>query len=255
LDDLRLRFTDAYPDVVALKEIIAQLEQQRRSELDSYQKNTESLGDPRATSTSLVTQNLQIALNEVELEIASTSAQVADHQRRVNELRSSINTLPEVEAELTRLNRDYGINKAQYDALVQRLESARLSQQAENPQDVVFKIVDPPVLPLRPAAPNRPLLAISVLLVALGLGGALAYGLSLMRPTFLRAADLQKAVGNIPVIGHVSNVRSKGMIAAHRLGLVAFGSLAGVLFLTCGVVLIAARRWDALKPMFLGGGL
>ena len=182
LDDMLLRFTEAHPDVIALKETITTLEEQRRQEIESLRQNAYALGSARAASTSPVTQNLQISLNEIEVELASIRAQMADQQHRVAELRASINTLPEVEAELTRLNRDYGTNKTQYDALLKRLESARLSERAERTQDVIFRVVDPPVQPLRPASPNRPLLAAGVFMAAMGSGVVLCYLLSLLRP-------------------------------------------------------------------------
>ena len=41
-------------------------------------------------------------------------------------------TVPEVEAELARLNRDYEITRTRYRELVERRETAKLSESAEN---------------------------------------------------------------------------------------------------------------------------
>ena len=254
LDDMLLRFTEAHPDVIALKETITTLEEQRRQEIESLRKNAYALGSARAASTSPVTQNLQISLNEIEVELASIRAQMADQQHRVAELRASINTLPEVEAELTRLNRDYGTNKTQYDALLKRLESARLSERAERTQDVIFRVVDPPVQPLRPASPNRPLLAAGVFLAAMGSGVVLCYLLSLLRPVFLRVEELRKTFAGLKVLGGIENIQNSRDLARHRRGLVVFGSLTCGLVVALGAVVMLMGRWEPMRAALFGSG-
>ena len=70
-----------------------------------------------------------------------------------------------------RLNRDYEINKQQYDTLLQRLESAKISEQAEQSADnVKFRVIEPPIVPVRPSGPDRVALNALVLLAALGAG-------------------------------------------------------------------------------------
>src|SRR6185503_9702974 len=103
LQNLLLQYTDEHPDVVALKETIVGLEAQRAQELDALRENRAALGSSRTSSTSLVVQNLQIALNDSELSIAAVDNQLADHRARIAELKGMMNVLPEVEAELTRL--------------------------------------------------------------------------------------------------------------------------------------------------------
>lgn len=249
LDDLLLNFTDAHPDVVALKETIVALEKQRTQELQSMRENVDALGAPRTNSSSLVTQNLQIALNEVDLEIASIRAQMADRQHRVSELRGSINTLPQVEAELARLSRDYGSNRAQYDALLRRLESARLSDEAQKNQSVDFRTLSPPVLPLTPASPNRALLAIVVLFTALGAGGGLAYLLSMMRPVYLNTDQIRQSLGGIPVIASIGLVEDARHTRRQRTNLAGYGVLATGLMLMTGGVIIGYQHWDSLKSV------
>lgn len=254
LADMLLNFTEAHPDIIAMNEVITALEKQRQGEIASMRQNVDSLGSMRSDAGSLVQQNLQISLNEVEVEIASLRAQIADRQGRVRELRSSITTLPQVEAELTRLNRDYGINRAQYDALLQRLESARLSQQAEISQDLIFKVVEPPSLPLVPAAPNRVLLSFAVLAAAFGAGIGLAYLLSIIRPIYLGAEQLRKAYPDIPVIGSIGLLRSKQVIVRERLALLFYTSFACALVVVLGVLLGAYVRWGTLEPLLFVGG-
>jgi uncharacterized protein involved in exopolysaccharide biosynthesis len=49
------------------------------------------------------------------------------------------------------------VNKQQYDTLLQRLESAKMSQQADqNTENVKFRIIEPPMVPIKPSGPQRP---------------------------------------------------------------------------------------------------
>ena len=71
-------------------------------------------------------------------------------------LRGMANTIPEVEAQLVRLNRDYTVVKTEYETLLQRLESARMNQEVQaDKKDVTFKVLDPPRTPLAPSSPDR----------------------------------------------------------------------------------------------------
>lgn len=245
LDDMLLNFTDAHPDVIALKQTIASLETQRKRELEDIRSNVDALGAPRSNSASLVTQNLQIALNEVDVEIASIRAQMADRQRRVSELRGSINTLPKVEAELARLTRDYGSDRAQYDALLRRLESARLSDQVQKNQTVDFRTLSPPVVPLMPASPQRALLAIGVLLLALAAGAGVAYMLSLMRPVYLNVDEIREKLAGVPVIASIGHITNPAAQSHGRRALLAYSSLAIALVLTTGIVMVGYQHWDS----------
>lgn len=205
LDELLLQYTDGHPDVVATKENIAALEAQRVREIEALRENRNSLGSARSSSTSLVLQNLQIALNEAELVIAATDSQLADHRARIRELRGMMNVLPEVEAELARLTRNYGSNQTQYQQLLLRLDSARLTDDADRSEDLKVKVIEPPVLPVFPESPKRGLLLIGVLFGGLGVAGGLAWLLAQLRPVFSNLRELKKLV-EAPVLGFVAQL-------------------------------------------------
>jgi uncharacterized protein involved in exopolysaccharide biosynthesis len=80
--------------------------------------------------------------------------------------------LPQIEAEYTQLNRDYDVNKRNYDALVARRESATMAVEMGATSGVAdFRLIDPPTVPNKPAAPNRLLLMPAAGLAALLMGG------------------------------------------------------------------------------------
>ena len=69
---------------------------------------------------------MQLELNKVDVEIAALRRELAQHQATVADLRQRLNTAPQVEAEFQQLNRDYDVNKAQYTALLESYQKARL---------------------------------------------------------------------------------------------------------------------------------
>jgi polysaccharide biosynthesis transport protein len=57
------------------------------------------------------------------------------------------------------LNREYAVQKEQYDKLMSERERVRLRGDISSETDAVqFRVIDPPSSPLAPSAPNRPLL-------------------------------------------------------------------------------------------------
>ena len=111
---------------------------------------------------------------------------------------------PGIAAEQQRLNRDYEVLKAAYDKILADREEVRLrgSVQSET-NSMQFKIIEQPLAPRAPVAPNRPLLLTLVLFAALGAGAGVAFGISQIRSTYATGTRLAKASG-LPVIGSIS---------------------------------------------------
>jgi len=203
LEDLLIKFTDKHPDVIAIRDTIARLEERRRQELGRVRATSPGISSNGQPSVDTVMQSLQIQLNAADVQLVAASAQFTEAQRRVAELRRMLTAGPEVEAELARLSRDYGVNKAQYEALLQRLESARISDRADKSEEVRFKVLEPPRVPVNPVSPLRGTMVVLVLLFALAGGAIVAYGLNLLRPVFVTGRALTEATG-VALIGIVS---------------------------------------------------
>lgn len=235
-DQLLLQYTDKHPQVQAIKQTIAQLEAEKRTGA----KISQSVAPPGADATSdqaivrsldmnPVYQNLRLALSQADADIAEMRGQMAAQQAVVADLRSRVNSIPEVEAELARLNRDYQVNKEQYDTLLQRLESAKISQQADqNTENVKFRIIEPPTMPVKPAGPIRPLLDTLVLLAALAAGVGVAVMLAQLHPTFTTREVLQKIAG-IPVLGSISMAFQNEFVPWYRRQSTLIGASAAML--------------------------
>jgi len=211
IDELLLKYTDRHPQIAALKETIARLEKEKLQGA----KISPSVAPPgagissdealvRSLDMNPVYQNLRLALSQADADLAELRGQLGAQQAQVADLRSKVEAVPEIEAELTRLSRDYDVNKAQYETLLKRLESAKISEQADASSDTVkFRVIEPPFKPLAPVGPNRPLMSTVVLLAALLFGAAFAVFMAQIRPTFSTRDTLQSITG-LPVLGSVS---------------------------------------------------
>ncbi len=237
LDDLLLRFTDKHPDVVAARETLDQLNKRRDAEIAAMRR-----GDPGAMATSgaasnPVYQSIQLALNQNEVQIASLRSELGEHNRKVAELRGLVDTMPQVEAEYARLNRDYEVVRGGYRELVDRLQKARLSERADETGVVKFEVVDPPAAAFSPVAPNRALLLTAVLVLALGLGGGTAYVIHQLRPVFHSTRGLAEITG-LPVLNAISLTWTDRRKQESQLRKLAWSGAAAGLLLVFSVILV-----------------
>jgi hypothetical protein len=175
------------------------------------------------------------------------NVRVQEFQRRADHLKNLVDTVPQVEAELKRLNRDYEVNKRNHEELLLRREAASMSERADvRGDDVKFRVIDPPRVPLSPSGPDR-LLYMSLLLLGsllAGVGAALA--LSLVRPTFDDTKSMKDITG-IPVLGVISMVRTDEYNSKRRVAIVAFTSAWLILLVAYGGV--AMVEIMDLKPV------
>ena len=87
-----------------------------------------------------------------------------------------------MEAEFQQLNRDYDVNKAQYTALLESYQKARLGERADNAGSVRFEVVLPPTAPVIPIWPKRTKLLAEVSVAALAAGAGWPMGCTCMKP-------------------------------------------------------------------------
>jgi polysaccharide chain length determinant protein (PEP-CTERM system associated) len=203
LDELLLKYTDKHPDVIATRATLAELKQRRATELANLQRGDASAIASSGAGNNPVYQSMQLELNKVDVDIAALRRELAQHQGTVSDLRQRLNSAPQVEAEFQQLNRDYDVNKAQYTALLESYQKARLGERADNAGSVRFEIVLPPTSPLVPVWPKRTLFLGLIWLAALGAGGAVAYGSHTLKP-ILSSVRAINGLTAFPVLGVVS---------------------------------------------------
>lgn len=236
LDTLLLKYTEAHPSVLEIKQKIAALEKQKK---DAGTGTSDGIAvAPSATGMNLVDQ-LRLSLGKAEASLAAIRVRANEYRQQYEKLKKLVDVMPKVEAELTRLTRDYQINKKNYDALVSRRESAKISESADAVGDKVkFRVVDPPRTPVIPSGPPRALLSIAVLFASLFLGAGLAVVLSQIHPVIYDTRTLRKLTG-LPVFGTVQRVWTPGLLFKRKLEIGAYAMVgAGLILLFVMVILL-----------------
>lgn len=236
--DLLVEFTEKHPEVVRIDQKLQELKAKRQEELASR-----PAGEVAVVSNALdvnpVYQSLKIQRSKVEVELASLRAQLADKQAKVERLKKMVDVIPQVEAELNRLNRDYDVVKARYEQMLQRWEDLQTGKRVKTGTDQVqFRIINPPFAAVDPAGPPRALYLLVGFVVSIGAGLGVAFLLNLVRPVFHQSRDLLEF--GFPVLGSITASRSNEILARGRAESFLLAGAALALIVCLGTVILFA---------------
>jgi polysaccharide chain length determinant protein (PEP-CTERM system associated) len=203
MDSLLSTYTGKHPEVRQIRGLIEELEAQKLEEYGQAKDAAASSGNLSSLSSSPVYQGMRSMLAEAEAKEAELEVRSAEYASRVEQLNKKVNNIPEIEAELKQLDRDYEVIAGQHQELLERRESARLSQDVEqNASDVTFRVIDPPFAPREPTEPNKPLLNAIALAMAIFVGIGSGLVVSLIYPIVSDPRTLINISG-LPLLGTV----------------------------------------------------
>ena len=224
LNDLESRYTDAFPDVAALKVTIAQTEQlkkQAEAESAAGQKSASTTGATGAPSPNSPTgmfeppaepssaggspvsiMQVQSQLKANELEIQNDQQHKKELESKIAEYQTRLNLTPTTEQMLISISRGYEESKANYNSLQQKEMQSQLATSLEHRQQGdQFRIVDPPSLPKKPAAPNHLWFSLGGVLAGIALGAGLASVLEVVDVRVREEKDLEGIVAGRVLVG------------------------------------------------------
>lgn len=227
LEDLKSRYTDQHPDVVSTQRKLEGLIEERDAQLAAMDATGPGGSGPGGADGSENAQPSAPAAGEVKipnptygnlrLEVIKEQSKIETLQEQADRLKRSIAGLeekiqqvPQVEARLKKLTRDYRVIKDKYETLLSRRESARISADRERQEDQVqFRIIDPAKVPQSPVGPNRPLFMAGVLVMSLGAGAGTSWLFALTKVTYGSVNHLRREF-DLPVAGYVSELPKRG---------------------------------------------
>lgn len=179
LATLRTQYTEEYPDVVATKRQIANLQAERARSAAAYAAN------PPARVASPARQRVVVSGGGTGVRAAPVVA-------------------PNVGAQWAELRRKDELLGTNYQALIARREATKMSQAALASQSLAhYQITRQAALPTVPVGPPRTLYLWLALVVAIGAGLAAAYLRGAVNGIFVSPRELEDAC-QLPVIGTVS---------------------------------------------------
>jgi polysaccharide chain length determinant protein (PEP-CTERM system associated) len=245
LDELRLVYTDEHPTVISAGETLQALN-------DRLERRREELGPLLGSGVGgAVVENVRIALTQAEIEVAELQGRERDLEQRIAELQEKVDIAPQLEAEFAGLVRDNAVLRTQFESLLQRREllSFDIDRKRQGRQ-LEFRIIEPPLAPQAPVAPNRVRLMLMVLAAALAAGGGIAFVMHQLRPVFVSGEQIYQDL-QVPVLGAVSLAWTPRAKWRHRRAEFAFAiglvSLIGVF----GLVFAALPRMTVLAQGLL----
>lgn len=216
LDGLLRRYTEEHPDVVGTRRIIAQLEEQRRKEIQARSKAAAAAGPGEsAVDRNPVFQQLRVSLADSEADVAALQAKVNGYQAQYAQLKAEAELVPQVEAEFAQINRDYDIQKKTYETLLQRRQSAAIGEGVQDAGGTQFRVVDPPRVASQPVPPTRIALLGIALAAALAAGLVVSFAASEIMPTFHDARSLREATQR-PILGMVTMLPNESVSRMRR---------------------------------------
>lgn len=177
LSELRVEYTENYPEVLKVKADIEAAERE--------------LG--RGSSANAVADPGELA--RVEAELSAVRMSESTQRAIIGNSRVLMRQSPSARAELARLEQEKADTRRIYEQLTARYSQAEVSKQMEvQDKATTYRIVEPATMPLYPASPNRMLIILGGIFVGLAGGFGLLLGIDRFDST-VKSVDTLKTLG------------------------------------------------------------
>ena len=235
-NDLRMRFTDAHPEVAAARVTVERLEAEARrlNDIEARALAAYGLVGKAAINETYrpLYQRLREELAAAEVRAAALASQLSVKQSQLAQMRELADRMPRLETEMAQLRREQEVAHKNYEQMLARSESASLGAKADVTAELAeFRIVEPTAVSRWPAFPGPLHGAAGLLLLAPLLGLAAAALAERLRPAIHDARSL-RLLGERPVLAAVSISHTPETQRRERL--------AGAAFALAFVVALAA---------------
>jgi len=116
---------------------------------------------------------------------------------------------PRQQEELIRLTRDRATNEKIYGMLLERFETAKITERLDNSDNrTKFRVIEPARLPIKPVKPNKGMISFMGLFLGIAVGFGLVFALDFMDTSFKNDEKLKEHF-EAPVLGNISKIVTK----------------------------------------------
>ena len=198
LDELRVNFTDDYPEVRSVKSHIESLQE----ELRSHKSLSPGSGDPQEAW-------------KIETELNAIKETEGNLKRYIEANQKLVNQVPIARAGLQKLEADKMNQRNMYDMLFLRKDQSEVSKQMElQDKSTTFRIVDPAVAPVVPVSPNRKKIIMMGIFAGIAGGVGILLLLDIVDQSITMVSAL-KPLG-LPVLAVIPLIKAPEEIRAER---------------------------------------
>jgi uncharacterized protein involved in exopolysaccharide biosynthesis len=250
---MQSRYSDRYPDVVALKDQIAALEQRVAAEAAATAPPSAARRpgpELRPAPQNPYVVSLMQQLDQANVEAKATAEEIGALNRQIAVYQRRIENTPRREQELALIARDHESTRELFRSLLGKREEAAIAADLEHRQKGEhFRIIEPAGMPERPAGPNRMRLLLLGLVLAVGASVA-AVVLAEQVDTSYRTVDEVRASVPVPVLSTIPRITTEQDRARQlRQRRLATAAVAAGLLVVVGSSFAVARHNDALVAL------
>ncbi|MFH1413997.1 MAG: GNVR domain-containing protein [Candidatus Omnitrophota bacterium] len=198
--------TDKHPMVIDLRGRLQVSQKELESGNFEVPKTETALDD---TARGVLKRELDSIIEEEDSIFPGSSVFAGESDQDINRAIYKLLLMDKVEVSSAR---DINVNKRIYQMLLQRLETAKITQRLEaSKEGTRYTVIEPPRLPLKPTKPNK----FNLIVMGLFLGGAagtgLVFGREFLDHSFLDIEDAKNSL-NSPVLGAISRITTQDEI-------------------------------------------
>ncbi len=205
LDSLRLQYHDSYPDIVILREQLAELRKQRDN---AAQNQTAAPVVEGEETVNPLYQDLSAALSKSKADMATVTTRISSLERLLEQQAKRMERIQSNKAQYAELTRDMQVNQEIYDDLLKRREKARVSMRLDiEGEGLNYRITEAAQFPRVPEHLSFSVFAIAGLFLGILAPFGTAAGLLQIDPRIRARKQLEENIG-LPVLAEIPNVRT-----------------------------------------------
>jgi polysaccharide chain length determinant protein (PEP-CTERM system associated) len=204
LDEAASMYTDKHPEIQRLKAEIASAEALAAAERSRPAADREPAlnADPTYRQLLAERETSRLRIREHERALVRTQGEIMRYQARVE-------AAPMIEQQLSSVNREYELEKQQYNSLAERHQSAVLAEDLERRRaGEQFAVLYPAFLPSQPSSPNVPRVLLFAVLMGLVLGAVLVMGREYLDRSVYDVRALQDEF-ELPVLAEIPRIATR----------------------------------------------
>ena len=232
LNVARTKYTENHPDVVDLKRKVANVEpaakeilekqktliEARQKELKARRERATQTKEPIIT-TDPATDRLIAQYHEQYTAALLEAERLRGEEKKLREeiilYQKRIEGTPELEQELSLLNRDYDLSKSTYQSLKEKKIQSQMAENLEKKQQgEQFKILDQARYPERPIKPDRNRILMMGAFIGLAAGLGLAWFRESLDQSFHSEEELEIDLG-LPILATLPNLKEERTVSTN----------------------------------------
>ncbi len=235
LNALLMDSTEKHPRVKQLKELITQRQEELKRENLQYTEDV----DISDVKNNPIIYEIKSALDNIQKETASGGQRKDGEDSLDKDLTKVmlINTLDNV------LARDIAVNQKIYNMLLERLETAKITQNLQSSREgTSYTVLDPPRIPLSPVKPNKVVVTLAGLIAGMAAGFGIVFALAFLDRSFIDVEEAKHFLG-IPLLGAISKINTADQLRKEKQRLAWMYGLTIIGGVLCIVVSLALTNY------------